>query len=226
MKKRLIIILSAILLISLFFGCSAQEKTPQTTTETSVLSTSETSKTAIAVSTTKKRSAAEKTTAEKTSAEKTSAEKTTKKEKSSAKAETTKEKESARETHTQIDNLCTIKIECSSILNNMDNLSEGHESFVPENGIILPKTKCTFKKGESVFDILERICDKKGIRLTARETVYGIYVSGIKNIDEFDCGKSSGWVYTVNGKSPPKSCGKYEIENGDEIVFKFVCQEG
>ena len=216
MKKNLVIILSAILLISLFFGCAAQEEAPQTTTESSVSSTSETSKIAATVSTTKKRSATEKTTAEKT----------TKKEKSSAKTETTKEKESSRETHTQIDNLCTIKIECSSILNNMDNLSEGHESFVPENGIILPKTKCTFKKGESVFDILERICDKKGIRLTARETVYGIYVSGINNIDEFDCGKSSGWVYTVNGKSPPKSCGKYEIENGDEIVFKFVCQEG
>ncbi len=134
-----------------------------------------------------------------------------------------KSKEKKKEKQTKAENACYITIDCSSILSKTDNLKEGHEDFVPQNGIILKKTKCIFNDGDSVFNILEKVCSENGIRLSARDTVYGIYVVGINNLDEFDCGTASGWVYTVNGKSPSYTCGKYKVSVGDEIVFKYVC---
>ena len=104
----------------------------------------------------------------------------------------------------------------------MDKLKEGHEEYVPENGIILSKTACSFKDGETVFDVLKRVCTDRGINLSARDTIYGTYVSGINFLDEFDCGSASGWVYTVNSKSPSISCSEYKLCAGDEIIFKFI----
>ena len=213
MRKRLLIILSVILLFSFFFGCTAQKENAQPTSEISVSTTAKTTE-----KTTEKTT--KKTTEKKTGHSK--AEKSTTKKETTAKAETTSASTTKKQ-HTQVESFCYITIECSAINENIDKLKEGHARYVPENGIILAKTKCTFDEGETVFDILEKICSKKGIPLTSRETVYGIYVSGINNLDEFDCGRESGWVYTVNGSSPSKSCSKYELSPGDSIVFKYVC---
>ena len=168
----------------------------------------------------KKAKKAEKTLkAKKTTKAKTTKQKTTKKIKST----TVKKAENKSKTQAQTQNICYLTIDCSTINSKPDSLKEGHESFVPENGIILGKTECEFKDGDTVFDILERACKNNNIKLSSRDTIYGIYVSGINNLDEFDCGSASGWVYTVNSKSPPKSCDKYTVSKGDEIVFKYVC---
>ena len=226
MKKRLLIILSAILLVSLFFGCTAQNNTPEPTTDVSISSTSELStKSLTSKETTKEKS--KETSAASTKKQSTTEKKpetTTKKAKkeASSKPETTSAA-STKKQHSQVENYCYISIECKTINENLDKLKEGHEKYVPENGVILPRIKCTFKKGETAYDILKKVCDKKGIRLTSRETVYGIYVSGINNIDEFDCGRESGWTYRVNSSLPSKSCDKYTLSPGDDIVFRFIC---
>lgn len=84
----------------------------------------------------------------------------------------------------------------------MDDLKKGHESYVPKNGIMLDNYKATLKSKSTVYDLLKKACNDKGITYTAKDTMYSVYIVGINNIDEKDCGKNSGWMYSVNGSFP------------------------
>ncbi len=120
---------------------------------------------------------------------------------------------------------CTITIRCDTILDNMDKLTDGKEGLVPSNGYLLKKTTVEFEEGETVFDVLVRICKSKKIQL---EYVYtpmyeSYYIEGINNLYEFDCGGDSGWMYKVNGWFPNYGCSSYKLKNGDDIVWCYTC---
>lgn len=121
---------------------------------------------------------------------------------------------------------CTIEIRCDTILNNMQDLNPGLDVYVPDSGTILPTTTITFTEGETVFDVLKRICDARGIQIEYSYTpMYGsYYVEGINNLREFDCGQQSGWMYKVNGWFPNYGCSEYILDDGDEIVWCYTCQ--
>lgn len=118
---------------------------------------------------------------------------------------------------------CTITIKCSSILKNKDKLSEGKAGYVPSNGIILSKSTVEFKDGNTVYDVLRGTCSAAGIPLSARSSSMGIYVEGINGLFEFDCGGTSGWMYSVNGNSPDHGCDQHKVRNGDNIVWYYTC---
>lgn len=118
---------------------------------------------------------------------------------------------------------CDVLIECSAILDNMDNLKAGHDSYVPSDGIILNTYTVTLPSGSTAYDALEKACSDNNIKINAQKTAYGVYVAGINNIDEKDCGKSSGWLYSVNDVFPQKSCGLYKLSKGDKVVFSYTC---
>lgn len=105
----------------------------------------------------------------------------------------------------------------------MSSLKSGHASYVPDDGIILEAYFVTLDAGATAYDALEKACSDNSIKLTAVRSSYGIYVSGINNFDEKDCGSSSGWLYSVNGKYPSKSCGKYKLSEDDTVVFLYTC---
>ena len=123
---------------------------------------------------------------------------------------------------------CTISINCSTILNNMKNLTSGKEEFVPSNGWILKSTKVSFSPGESVHDVLQRVCKDKGIHMESQYTpAYdSAYVEGINQLYEFDCGELSGWMYNVNGWFPNYGCSKYTVSDGDTINWVYTCDLG
>lgn len=118
---------------------------------------------------------------------------------------------------------CTITIECKSILDNMDDLKSGHEAYVPKNGIILSEYEATFNGKATVYDLLKKACDDNKIPYNAKTTIYSVYISGINNLDEFDCGGDSGWLYYVNGKMPNVSCDSIKLKDGDKVVFSYTC---
>lgn len=122
-------------------------------------------------------------------------------------------------------NICTISIVCDTILNNMDNLDAGKEAYVPANGTILATSSVEFEEGETVFDVLNRVCEYAGIQLEYSWTaIYNsYYIEGINNLYEFDCGNESGWMYKVNGWFPNYGCSSYELEDGDNIVWCYTC---
>lgn len=120
---------------------------------------------------------------------------------------------------------CTIEIRCDTILNNMGNLTAGKEGYVPSSGTILGTTQVTFYEGETVFDVLQRVCSSAGIQLEYSWTpIYdSYYIEGINHLYEFDCGELSGWMYKVNGWFPNYGCSSYDLADGDTIVWCYSC---
>ena len=123
---------------------------------------------------------------------------------------------------------CTFSIECSTILNNLDQLDPDKLEMVPSNGVILASTKVAFYEGESVFDVLQRVCKDNGIHMEASWTpIYNsAYIEGIHNLYEFDCGNLSGWMYRVNGWYPNYGCSRYQLQQGDVVEWRYTCDLG
>ena len=123
---------------------------------------------------------------------------------------------------------CTFSIECTTILNNLSQLKSEKLEVLPKNGIILPKQTVTFFEGESVYDVLQRVCRENGIHMEASFTpLYNsAYVEGIHNLYEFDCGSLSGWMYRVNGWYPNYGCSRYALADGDTVEWRYTCDLG
>ena len=123
------------------------------------------------------------------------------------------------------ENLCTIAIYCDTILNNADKLEESKAPYVPEDGVILPMTTVEFTEGETVFDVLKRVCTAAELQIEYSWTpLYdSYYVEGINHLYEFDCGFESGWMYEVNDGFPNYGSSSYEVKPGDKIEWKYTC---
>lgn len=76
----------------------------------------------------------------------------------------------------------------------------------------------TLAQGSSVYDALCAV----GVSLGGSSS----YVSSIGGLAEFSCGKGSGWMYSVNGVYPNKSCGKYQLSGGESILWVYTCDLG
>lgn len=189
-----------------FSACSNNTQEEQSTAVTATTTTQATTSTTVAETTTKETTAKPSTTKTQT---------TTKKKKVTA---TKVKKKKKTDTVT-----CTVTVECKSILDHMDELKEGHEEFVPSDGYIIKNYTYKAKAGYTAYDALKSACNNNDIKLTAQKTSYGVYISGINNLDEFDCGKQSGWMYSVNGIMPNTTCGNVTVDDGDSIVFTYVC---
>lgn len=139
------------------------------------------------------------------------------------------ETEESKEISDEKDELtCTISISCATILNNMDKLDNSKKELIPSDGCILQEISVEYSEGESAFDVLKRTCTERKIHLEFSKTpIYNsVYIEGINNIYEFDCGSMSGWMYCVNGNYYNYSCSEYIVNDGDEIEFLYTCDLG
>ncbi|MCD8026603.1 MAG: DUF4430 domain-containing protein [Clostridiales bacterium] len=123
---------------------------------------------------------------------------------------------------------CTFSISCSTILDNMNKLDSDKTDLVPDDGWILSPEKVEFSEGESVFDVLQRVCQENSIHLEFSWTpVYNsAYIEGINNLYEFDCGSLSGWMYSVNDWFPNYGCSRYQLQSGDVVEWQYTCDLG
>ena len=122
-------------------------------------------------------------------------------------------------------NEVSFEIECKKILKKKELWKNGLEEVIPASGIYY-SGKCSFTEKESVYDILKRITKENNIALDSEYTpMYGTYyVKGIGGLYQFDCGSESGWMYSVNGRTPNVGASNYQVSNGDVIVFYYVCE--
>ena len=123
---------------------------------------------------------------------------------------------------------CTLSISCATILANMEDLDPDKTALVPADGWILAPTTVTFSEGESVFDVLRRVCRERAIHMEYTDTpAYGsAYLEGIGNLYELDCGPLSGWMYAVNGWFPNYGCSRYTLRDGDVVRWVYTCDLG
>ena len=123
-----------------------------------------------------------------------------------------------------------LSIRCDTILDNWDDLDPAlkYEKYVPSDGNILPRTEYVLRDGDTVYDILDRAVRHNKIQMECIYTVNfaSIYVEGINHLYEFSCGELSGWMYMVNEEFPKVGCSKYELEDGDEIIWCYTCDLG
>lgn len=215
MNKKICALLLSAAMCFCFSACSNNTQEEQSTAVTATTTTQATTSTTVAEITTKETTAKPSTTKTQTTTKETT-EATTKKKKVTA-TKVKKKKKTDMVT-------CTITVECISLLYHMDKLKEGHEEFVPDDGYIIKDYTYKAKKGYTAYDALKDACKKSDIKLTAKSTSYGTYVSGINNLDEFDCGDQSGWMYSVNGQFPNTSCGNLTVKDKDNIIFEYVCE--
>lgn len=225
-NKRLFALLLTIAMCFCFVSCSGNTQTVDnslsTTSQTEAVTQAqagEDTATTEAATTADK----ESTTAQSTSKAKNKNNKE-KENKTTVKLTTSKATTKKNEPTVKDEISCTLNVECKSILNNMDKLKDGHSEYVPDNGYIIKGYKYTAKAGFTAYDALKKACEDNGIKLTAKSSMYGTYVSGINNIDEFDCGSQSGWMYSINGNRPNVSASSQRVTDGDEITFEYVCE--
>ena len=141
------------------------------------------------------------------------------------------EKESTEEEQTKVDdkrNLCTLSVRCDTINQNLELLDKSKHGLIPTDGVILNNKNISFEEGDSVFDVLLREMKNNNIHFEYVKTpMYdGVYIEGIGNIYEFDCGARSGWLYCVNGEFPGYSSSQYKLKSGDVIEFLYTCDMG
>lgn len=134
--------------------------------------------------------------------------------------------EEPKESKTEDALTCSIEIRCDSILNNMSDLKKGKKKYVPSSGCILSKTEVEFSEGETVFDVLKKVCNSNSIQLEYSWTpIYdSYYIEGIHQLYEFDCGSESGWMYQVNGTFPNYGCSSYTLNKNDVIKWSYTCK--
>lgn len=119
---------------------------------------------------------------------------------------------------------CTISISCASILDHMDEVKPEKQSIIPKDGWILQPVKVSVTEGESVFDVLKRVCRERKIpfEFSYNAMFQTAYIEGISNIYEFDAGSQSGWKYKVDGVFPNYGCSAFKVKDGQKIEWVFT----
>lgn len=123
---------------------------------------------------------------------------------------------------------CTLEVRCDTLLEHPDTVPAEKAELVPENGILLPVTEVEFTGGNSVFDVFRQVLREEKIHFEYVDaSAYdSVYIEGIGNLYEFDCGPQSGWMYCVNGTYPGLGCSGYTLADGDVIVFSYTLDLG
>ncbi len=118
----------------------------------------------------------------------------------------------------------TLEIRCDQALTS--SRIQGNPALakaLPKDGVLLPRTVYRFRQGETVYDALAGLCQKKGIRLESSQGGKASrYVEGIGGLYEFDGGRRSGWLYHVNGKEPREGASSRALRDGDRILWFYT----
>ena len=123
---------------------------------------------------------------------------------------------------------CTLEVRCDTLLGKLDQMTPEKAALVPENGILLETVELEFDGGESVFDVFRKTLreEKLHFEYVDASAYDSVYIEGIGNIYEFDCGPQSGWMFSVNDVYPGLGCSSYTLSDGDVIVFSYTCDLG
>lgn len=115
----------------------------------------------------------------------------------------------------------SISINCSEVVHNPD-LKSGIN--VPTDGSILGTYSVTLKDSSTAYDAFAEACSKNNIsyKHTGSASAQSIYISSIAGLSERDCGKWSGWKYSINGADVPVGCSMYTLKSGDTIEFHYA----
>lgn len=120
----------------------------------------------------------------------------------------------------------TVSIHCDTAVANDMHLEEKWQGIIPEDGCILSETPITLYEGDTVFDVLLTARDEYGIHMEYNGNSGLEYIEGIGNLYEYDGGRWSGWMFSVNGEYPDVGCGQCMLQDGDTVEWNYTCDLG
>lgn len=85
-------------------------------------------------------------------------------------------------------------------------------------GMILNQRNIEIKKNESAMGLTTRILDDNNIKYRIRSG----YMISIDNQSEFDRGKDSGWMFSINGEFLNLSASSVRLRDGDSIRWLYT----
>ena len=77
----------------------------------------------------------------------------------------------------------------------------------------------------TAYSVLRELAKQNGKSISTKGFGSTVYVSGIDGLKEFDHGRSSGWMYKVNGTPPNIGAGAYRLKAGDQVIWYYVNAE-
>ena len=87
-------------------------------------------------------------------------------------------------------------------------------------------TAFSANSNDTVWDLLQTVFLEKGISCKYTKASGTVYIQALTNqgvtVEEFDNGKYSGWMYTLNGEYPLLGVAQQGLKNGDVIVFHYT----
>ncbi|ONI47219.1 hypothetical protein AN643_04800 [Candidatus Epulonipiscioides saccharophilum] len=124
----------------------------------------------------------------------------------------------------------TFNIDCNVLLEdeNIKKIGFWKRFGLPKKADIYSSNNIDIEEGETVFDLLVRICEENEIELDYSKSLFTrvAHVESIAEIDQSFAGKQSGWIYKVNGEYPNYSPSEYELKNGDVVEWVYTCDYG
>lgn len=120
---------------------------------------------------------------------------------------------------------CQFTVKGSSASSQKDKINISVDTYTANNQSIIDLTAINYQDGDTAWSATKRLFDEKGISYTYNPKKNG-YVSEINGVSEFDYGKQSGWMYSVNGEYPEIGCGAYELKAGDTIRWRYTLDLG
>lgn len=163
---------------------------------------------------------------EKKQEEQTKNDKKDNKEKDKKDLDKDQDKDKENEEQKPKENIVTISIRCDTAVAKGMHKEPKFAGIVPSSGVILSNTTVKIKDGDTVLNVLETIRDKYKIQMRYTGTKESAYIEGINNLYEFDGGRWSGWMYSVNSWYPNYGAGVYSLRAGDVIEWNYTCDLG
>lgn len=125
----------------------------------------------------------------------------------------------------------SLSVTCTTVFDNYERLNDSlkNSGVIPSDGVIMKKTEFVLRDDDTVFDILSRALQYNKIHFDYSgepNSATAVYIKGINNLYEYDCGDLSGWMYSVNGEYPSDACSDYKLSDGDTVELKYTCDLG
>ena len=120
----------------------------------------------------------------------------------------------------------TVTIVCSNALAS-PSLPESVRALLPAGGVMLQRS-VELQPGDTAWSVTQRVCREAGLAIESHAAAAqnAVYVEGIGQLYEFDCGEGSGWIYKVNGTAPGRGCDQCALNAGDRLVWAYTCNYG
>jgi len=92
----------------------------------------------------------------------------------------------------------------------------------PKGETYLRKKAYSVPKGTTVYELLE----ETGLKIETTTSPYGLYVSSIEDLAEFDMGSGSGWMFCVNGEFVQSSIDTCKLSKNDYVEVLYTQNYG